>query len=106
MLISRKRDRTPTFKRSEQELQRTAKQRAKRNPDVLARECAAKVSARKRFCFQRKKDRVPALIKTECEKKDPIVLECERIKQQQNRQQKQRLEEMSVLDVANKNIKV
>ena len=56
--------------------------------------------------FKEKKIECQRSSKQNAKKKDPIVLECERIKQQQNRQQKQRLEEMSVLDVANKNIKV
>ena len=38
-------------------------------------------------------------------RKDPFELEYERIKQQQNRQQKRKLEEMSALDVANKKCK-
>ena len=37
-------------------------------------------------------------------RKDPFVLECERIKQQQNRQQKRKLE-ISALDVANQKSK-
>ena len=32
-------------------------------------------------------------------RKDPFILECERIKQQQSRQRKRKLEEMSALDV-------
>ena len=39
-------------------------------------------------------------------RKDPFVLECERIKQQKRRRQKRKLEEMSGLDVPNKNVKV
>ena len=38
-------------------------------------------------------------------RKDPFVLECERIKQQQNRQHKRKPEEMSALDEANKKCK-
>ena len=36
-------------------------------------------------------------------RKDQFILECERIKQEQSRQRKRKLEEMSRLDVPNKN---
>ena len=94
----------PAFKASEKEHKRASKQRARKNPDVLARECAAKVSARKNPTFKAKEIQCQCTSKQNA-RKDPFVLECERIKQQQNTQQKRKLEEMSALEVANKKCK-
>ena len=77
----------PAFKASEKEHQRASKQSARKNPDVLARECAAKVSARKNPTFKAKEIQGQRTSKQNA-RKGPFVLECERIKQQQNRQKK------------------
>ena len=70
----------------------------------MARECAAKVSARKSPAFKAKEIQCQCTSKQNA-RKDPFVLGCQRIKQWQNRQQNRKLEEMSALDVANKNVK-
>ena len=63
------------------------------------------MSAREKHAFQ-SKEIVNQRTSNQNARKDPFILECERIKQQQSRQRKRKLEEMSRLDVPNKNVNV
>ena len=99
----------PSFKTKETEYQRASKQSARKVPSFKAKEVeyqlASKQKARKDLSFIIKETQYQRTSKQHARKK-PIVLEQERIKQQQVRQLKRKTNEMFKPDVPNKQRKL
>ena len=63
----------PTFKASEQEQQHAYKQEARKNPGILANECAGKKLARQNPTFKASEKEQPHAYKQEARKKPGIL---------------------------------